>query len=89
MKIGFICPNLPGHINPMSALARHLRARGHDVVFLYASSANGLPCIPGDILDDMNANRLVLSIGDRLDPKQIGPDPATRLLLTRYHNWNC
>jgi MGT family glycosyltransferase len=57
MKLGFICPNLPGHINPMSALARHLQARGHDVVFLYLSSANGLPCIPGDKRDDLNANR--------------------------------
>ena len=61
MKIGFICPNLPGHVNPMSALARHLQARGHDVVFLYSSSANGLPCIPGDIRDDMNANRPEMS----------------------------
>ena len=61
MRIGFICPNLPGHVNPMSALARHLQARGHDVVFLYSSSANGLPCIPGDIRDDMNANRPEMS----------------------------
>jgi zeaxanthin glucosyltransferase len=61
MKIGFICPNLPGHINPMSALARHLQARGHDVVFLYLSSANGLPCIPGDKRDDINANRPEMS----------------------------
>ena len=61
MRLGFICPNLPGHINPMSALARHLQARGHDVVFLYSSSANGLPCIPGDIRDDMNANRPEMS----------------------------
>jgi len=61
MKIGFICPNLPGHINPMSGLARHLQARGHDVVFLYSSSANGLPCIPGDKRDDLNANRPEMS----------------------------
>jgi zeaxanthin glucosyltransferase len=61
MKIGFICPNLPGHINPMSALARHLQARGHDVMFLYSSSANGLPCIPGDRRDDLNANRPEIS----------------------------
>jgi AraC-like DNA-binding protein len=61
MKIGFICPNLPSHINPMSAPARHLPARGHDVVFLYLSSANGLPCIPGDKRDDLNANRPEMS----------------------------
>jgi UDP:flavonoid glycosyltransferase YjiC (YdhE family) len=39
MKIGFICPTVPGHLNPMTALARHLQARNHEVVFLYSSSA--------------------------------------------------
>jgi zeaxanthin glucosyltransferase len=48
MKLGFICLNLPGHLNPMTALARHLQARNHEVVFLYSSSAGGLPCVPGD-----------------------------------------
>ena len=61
MKIGFICPNIPGHINPMTALARHLRARNHEVVFLYSPSAHGLPCVPGDKNDDMNANRPEMS----------------------------
>jgi UDP:flavonoid glycosyltransferase YjiC (YdhE family) len=31
MKLGFICINVPGHLNPMTALARHLQARNHDV----------------------------------------------------------
>jgi zeaxanthin glucosyltransferase len=61
MKIGFICPNIPGHLNPMTALARHLQARNHEVVFLYSPSANGLPSIPGDKSDDMNANRPEMS----------------------------
>ena len=61
MKIGFICPNLPGHINPMTAMARHLQARNHEVVFLYSQSANGLPCFLGDKDDDMNANRPEMS----------------------------
>ena len=61
MKIGFICPNIPGHLNPMTALARHLQARNHEVVFLYSPSANGLPCIPGEKNDDMNANRPEMS----------------------------
>jgi MGT family glycosyltransferase len=61
MKIGFICPNLPGHINPMTAMARHLQARNHEVVFLYSESANGLPCFLGDKDDDMNANRPEMS----------------------------
>jgi MGT family glycosyltransferase len=61
MKIGFICCNFPGHINPMTALARHLQARNHEVVFLYLPSANGLPCVPGDTHDNTNANRPEMS----------------------------
>ena len=58
MKIGFICLNLPGHLNPMTALARQLQSRGHDVVFLYLPSAHGLPCVPGnDKSDEVNATR--------------------------------
>ena len=48
MKIGFICPDAPGHINPITALARHVAMRNHEVVFLYTSNAGGLPCIPYD-----------------------------------------
>ena len=47
MKLGFICPNVSGHLNPMTALARALQARNHEVVFLYSSSARGLPSVPG------------------------------------------
>jgi UDP:flavonoid glycosyltransferase YjiC (YdhE family) len=36
MKLGFICLNMPGHLNPMIALARHLQHRNHD------ARANGL-----------------------------------------------
>jgi zeaxanthin glucosyltransferase len=57
MKLGFICLNLPGHLNPMTALARQLQGRNHEVVFLYSSSANGLPCVPGDDKDPINENR--------------------------------
>jgi zeaxanthin glucosyltransferase len=58
MKIGFICLNLPGHLNPMTALARRLQTRGHDVVFLYLPSAHGLPCVPGnEKSDEVNATR--------------------------------
>jgi zeaxanthin glucosyltransferase len=48
MKFGFVCPQVPGHLNPLTALARHLQKRGHDVVFLYSSGAAGLPFIPGE-----------------------------------------
>jgi hypothetical protein len=38
----------------MTALARQLQARNHDVVFLYSSSASGLPCVPGPEKDDIH-----------------------------------
>jgi zeaxanthin glucosyltransferase len=34
MKIGFISLPLTGHLNPMTALARKLQSRKHEVVFL-------------------------------------------------------
>jgi hypothetical protein len=33
MTLGVICPQAPGHLNPLTALARQLLARNHDVVF--------------------------------------------------------
>ena len=33
-KLAIICPPLPGHINPMAALARELTRRGHSITFL-------------------------------------------------------
>ena len=56
MKLGFICPNVPGHLNPMTALARHLQLRNHEVVFLYSSGAAGLPFVPSDKKDQVNEN---------------------------------
>ena len=61
MKLGFICPNVPGHLNPMTALARQLQARNHDVVFLYSSEAAGLPCVPADEKDQVNESRPEIS----------------------------
>lgn len=52
MKIGFICLAVPGHFNPMSEVARQLRARNHDVLLLSlpriesAARAANLPFIP-------------------------------------------
>ena len=52
MKIGFISLAIPGHFNPMSALARQLQSRNHDVVMFSLSSgeplarAAGLPFSP-------------------------------------------
>jgi hypothetical protein len=39
MKIGFIGLPSPGHLNPMSALARQLQSRNHDVVVLSVPAA--------------------------------------------------
>src|SRR5258708_16935032 len=57
MKLGFICLNLPGHLNPMTALARQLQGRNNAVVFFDSASANGLPCVPGNDRDPINENR--------------------------------
>src|ERR1700730_17124093 len=57
MKLGFISLNVPGHLNPMTALARQLQARNHDVVFLYSSGAAGLPFVPANEKDHFNENR--------------------------------
>ena len=54
MKLGFLCPNIPGHLNPMTALARHLQARNHEVVFLYSTTAAGLPFVPASEKDHFN-----------------------------------
>jgi zeaxanthin glucosyltransferase len=56
MKLGFICPNVPGHLNPMTALARQFQVRNHDVVFLYSSGAAGLPFVPSPEKDHVNEN---------------------------------
>lgn len=34
IKIGFISPAVPGHFNPMSAVARQLQSRNHDVAMI-------------------------------------------------------
>jgi zeaxanthin glucosyltransferase len=61
MKLGFICLNLPGHLNPMTALARCLQDRNHDVVFLYSSGAAGLPFVSGPEKDQIDESRPDLS----------------------------
>ncbi len=39
MKLGFISMPLAGHLNPMTALARKLQSRGHEIVFIGVSDA--------------------------------------------------
>jgi hypothetical protein len=48
MKLGFICPNLSGHLNRMIAPADQIETRNHDVVFLYSVGTAGLPFISSD-----------------------------------------
>jgi zeaxanthin glucosyltransferase len=48
MKLGFICLNIPGHLNPMTALARQLQSRGHEVIFIHSWHAAGLPVLPDE-----------------------------------------
>jgi MGT family glycosyltransferase len=79
MKLGFICPNVPGHLNPMTALARHLQDRGHEVVFLYSSGAAGLPFVPGLEEDHFDKNRREVSKMQGEDALQF----SVRVLLSR------
>src|ERR1700748_1736615 len=52
MRIGFLSLAVPGHLNPMTALARKLQSRGHDVVSISLADvapfveAAGLPFVP-------------------------------------------
>jgi MGT family glycosyltransferase len=52
MRIGFLSLPVPGHLNPMTALARKLHSRGHDVVLISLADvapfveAAGLPFVP-------------------------------------------
>ena len=51
MRIGFLSLPVPGHLNPMTTLARKLQSRGHDVVFVSLADvapfadAAGLPFV--------------------------------------------
>jgi zeaxanthin glucosyltransferase len=42
MKIGFVSLPLTGHLNPMTALARKLQSRGHEVVFIGVLDAESI-----------------------------------------------
>lgn len=61
MKIGLHCPEVPGHLNPMTTLGCELQRRGHEVTFLGCQMAesivqrSGLPFFvfgPDDPLND-------------------------------------
>lgn len=72
MKFGFICPQVPGHLNPLTALARHLHMRNHDVVFLYSSGADGLPYVPAIEKDVIAEHRAEFSRKQGEDALKLG-----------------
>lgn len=45
--IGVICPNAPGHLNPMVALADAIRRRGHRVTFFLLGDTPGSVAVAG------------------------------------------
>jgi zeaxanthin glucosyltransferase len=79
MKLGFICLDLPGHLNPMSSLALQLQARNHEVVFLYSSGAAGLPFVCGPEKDHINENLPEMSKKEGQDALQF----SFRAVLTQ------
>ena len=79
MKLGFICLDLPGHLNPMSSLALQLQGRNHEVVFLYSSGAAGLPFVCGPEKDRINENLPEMSKKQGEDALQF----SLRTLLTQ------
>lgn len=52
LRIGLICPELHGHLNPLTSLGTALRRRGHDVAVFggilarKVASRQGLQCVP-------------------------------------------
>jgi len=40
MRIGLLCPEVPGHLNPMTTLGNEIRRRGHEVVLLGSRMAD-------------------------------------------------
>ena len=52
MHLGMICPEMTGHLNPMTTLGRELNQRGHQVSFLVGPRAyervarTGLDVVP-------------------------------------------
>lgn len=42
MRLAFVAVGVPGHANPTGALARRLKARGHDVILIATPDAEPL-----------------------------------------------
>jgi hypothetical protein len=47
----------------MTALARHLQARNHEVVFLYSKTAAGLPFVPPPGKDHLKERQSLRPMG--------------------------
>jgi zeaxanthin glucosyltransferase len=93
MKIGFISPFVPGHFNPMTALARQVQARHHEVVYLALPvveplvRAIGLPFASFGQTESLSAlTENVKSLLARLSKLQ-GED-ASRMVLQIVAGWS-
>jgi len=72
MKIGFISIPAPGHLNPMTALARTLQSRNHEIFmclpdtepFVRAAGLTFLPCCESEFPVD-SVDEYVRGIGTR------------------------
>jgi UDP:flavonoid glycosyltransferase YjiC (YdhE family) len=78
MRIGFISPPVPGHFNPMSAVARQLQSRNHDVVVLSLSLIE-----PTTLVDEVLNNSIYRDNARKFQQtiaKTNGPSRAAALL---------
>ena len=62
--IGFVSMLLAGHLNPMTALARKLRSRGHEIVFIGVPDAGPYVRAAGLPFDSNTKIRLPLLLGE-------------------------
>ena len=62
MKIGFLSLPLTGHLNPMTALARELQSRGHEVVFIGVPDIGSSLFSVGNLLGEFGAYSAALRL---------------------------
>ena len=92
MKIGFISPFGPGHFNPMTALARQVQSRHHEVVYLASPvveplvRAIGLPFASFGQRESLSA--LTENVKSRLAQlSKLQGEDASRMVLQIVAGW--
>jgi hypothetical protein len=85
MKIGFVSMPVAGHLNPMTALARRLQSRGHEVVFIGFPDVEPFARAAGNIGMSMILIQVRTCIPSRCSSSKVGsagkrrfPSAATR-----------